>query len=228
MLLDLHSWSFSENFIFGELDICCNIKYRYVADEPEDLFFTLNIQHEISPSCRNTDMTETQILGPPVADDDDTQTLVDDTDYQLHKKWAIQKTPASLISRDSHRRLECLVYDMRMCSRNSQAQERLNKAKTHPYYLGPPYISVQLGAELLKSKWRHKDENLRGHLEKSIALNGGQYGSYIFGPALASYLQIGTELEENEAFRKYYPQFCQASRICPDDVTLENEVMKKI
>jgi hypothetical protein len=162
-----------------------------------------------------------------LSDDDDTQTLGDESEYQFHKKWAIPKTPGSLISTDARRRLECLAYDMQTCSRNIQAQERLNKAKAHPYYLGPPYISVPLGLELLKSRWRHKDNDLRGHLEKTTILNGGHYGPSTLGPVLESYLQIGTEFEENETFRNYYRRFCEASEMGKEDESIhEGDVSK--
>jgi len=58
-----------------------------------------------------------------------------------------------------------------------------------------------------------------------MALNGGQYRP----PALAAwYLRIGTEFEENEAFRHFYPQFCQASKTADDGAVLEVETRNEL
>jgi len=150
--------------------------------------------------------------------EEDTQTVVDDdADYQLHERWAIQRTPDSLISMESRRRLECLLYDMRTFPSNDHAQGRLSSAKNWPYYLGSPYISAALGIEILKSKWPHKKENCKGYLEQCISLKGGKYGPSTLAPALAAYLQIGTEFEENEAFRAYYRLFSQETELCTTD-----------
>jgi hypothetical protein len=154
------------------------------------------------------------------SDDGDTHTVVDEADYQLHKRWAIQRTPAALISKESRQQLECLIYDMRTYSTNVYAQERLSNAKNWPYYLGPPYISAALGIEILKSKWPHKKTNCKGYLEQGIALKGGRYGPSTLAPALAAYLQIGTEFEENEAFRAYYRLFSHQTELCLMDVSL--------
>jgi len=45
-------------------------------------------------------------------------------------------------------------------------------------------------------------QNLQMPLGEELALNRGQYGPPVLAPTLASYLQIGTEFEENEAFRR--------------------------
>lgn len=162
-------------------------------------------------------LSESLISKCSISDDDDTHTIVDEADYQLHKRWSIQKTPAALISKESRQRLQCLIYDMRTFPTNLHAQERLNKAKNWPYYLGPPYISAAFGVEILKSKWVHKKENCKGYLEQAIALKGGKYGPSTLAPALAAYLQIGTEFEENEAFRAYYRLFSHKTELTITD-----------
>ena len=125
---------------------------------------------------------------------------------------------------ESQRRLECLIYDFRRFDKDSEAKKRVERAGIHPFSLGPPYMPVEMGQELLNSTT--DGITLQEFLGDLVQRKGYQLcTSHTLGPAMMTFFKIETDFENDAEFRFYYYCFISAAQRCKEGVFVSSEML---